>query len=33
MHRFYGRIAKHPHEHDGPTLKAIRDNADGLAGW
>lgn len=29
--RFYGRIAKDPHQHDEPTLEAIRNNGDGLA--
>jgi len=32
MCRFYGRIAKQPQEHDSKTLKAIRENAHGLAG-
>jgi tRNA nucleotidyltransferase (CCA-adding enzyme) len=30
--RFYGRIAELPNAHDDSTLKAIRDNAQGLAG-
>lgn len=29
--RFYGRIAREPNEHDGPTLEAIRNNVEGLA--
>lgn len=30
--RFYGRIAKSPNEHDDATLKAIKENAEGLSG-
>lgn len=29
--RFYGRVAEQPGEHDPDTLKAIRENANGLA--
>ncbi|XP_037819873.1 CCA tRNA nucleotidyltransferase 1, mitochondrial [Lucilia sericata] len=29
--RFYGRIAREPHQHDEPTLEAIRQNVDGLS--
>lgn len=29
--RFYGRIAREPSKHDVETLRAIRDNAEGLA--
>lgn len=29
--RFYGRIAREPSKHDMETLRAIRDNAEGLA--
>ena len=28
--RFYGRIAKNPHEHDAKTLRVIKDTASGL---
>ncbi|XP_053401627.1 uncharacterized protein LOC128557688 isoform X2 [Mercenaria mercenaria] len=30
--RFYGRIAKTPNDHDDGTLKAIKENAEGLSG-
>ena len=30
--RFYGRICDLPNSHEESTLKAIRENADGLAG-